>query len=72
MKKYEKIFLATTDTVVGIGGPMNEETKKALNEIKKRPLEKQIVVLVSSTTMAKEYFGQNGFGIKASDLADRY
>lgn len=72
MKKYEKIFLATTDTVVGIGGPMNEETKKALNEIKKRPLDKHIVVLVSSTTMAKEYFAQYGFGIKASDLADRY
>ncbi|MBU4690694.1 Sua5/YciO/YrdC/YwlC family protein [Mycoplasma sp. ES3157-GEN-MYC] len=55
MNKYEKIFITTTDTVCGIGGPISEETLETIYELKQRPAHKKIMILVGSLEQAQKF-----------------
>ncbi|SYV97809.1 tRNA(ANN) t(6)A37 threonylcarbamoyladenosine modification protein, partial [Mycoplasmopsis edwardii] len=54
-EKYSNLFVSTTDTVVGIGGKVSNQTLKEIYEIKKRPLDKKIIILVSSYEQLKQF-----------------
>ncbi|WAM10897.1 Sua5/YciO/YrdC/YwlC family protein [Mycoplasmopsis cynos] len=54
MNEYDKLFITTTDTIVGIGGIVSNEVLDALYSIKNRPREKKIIILVSSIDQASE------------------
>ncbi|VEU78260.1 L-threonylcarbamoyladenylate synthase [Mycoplasmopsis columbinasalis] len=53
MNKWDSIFICDTDTVCGIGGPVNSQTLTLLYEAKHRPLEKKIMILVGSLAQAQ-------------------
>ncbi|WAM09467.1 Sua5/YciO/YrdC/YwlC family protein [Mycoplasmopsis cynos] len=53
MNEYDKLFITTTDTIVGIGGIVSNEVLDALYSIKNRPREKKIIILVSSIDQAQ-------------------
>ncbi|TPE57578.1 Sua5/YciO/YrdC/YwlC family protein [[Mycoplasma] falconis] len=53
--KYNKLFISTTDTVLGIGGPVNDEVKDLIYEIKGRDRAKKLIILVGSIKQAKEF-----------------
>ncbi|VEU76031.1 L-threonylcarbamoyladenylate synthase [Mycoplasmopsis columboralis] len=53
--KFAQIHIFTTDTVTGVGGPVNEETLKVLYELKQRPLNKKIMILVASLEQAQKF-----------------
>lgn len=55
MKKYPDIFICTTDTVVGIGGPVKEQTLKDIYFLKNRPFNKKMIILVSSIKQAQSF-----------------
>ncbi|QNM93490.1 Sua5/YciO/YrdC/YwlC family protein [Mycoplasma sp. Pen4] len=55
MKKYDDIFICTTDTVPGIGGPVNNETLELIYTLKKRPLNKKVIILVGSIEQAQKF-----------------
>ncbi|AKF41362.1 hypothetical protein MCANUFG4_03065 [Mycoplasmopsis canis UFG4] len=56
MKKIEDIlFISTTDTVVGIGGIVSDETLDAIYKVKKRERNKKIIILVSSLEQARSF-----------------
>ncbi|WP_029512988.1 Sua5/YciO/YrdC/YwlC family protein [Mycoplasmopsis iners] len=67
--KYEDIFICNTDTVCGIGGPINQKTLDEIYELKKRPRNKKIMILVGSLEQAKEFSQWND---KASQWALKY
>ncbi|MBD5423442.1 MAG: Sua5/YciO/YrdC/YwlC family protein [Mycoplasma sp.] len=49
MKLHEEdIFITTTDTVLGIGGKINNVVKEKIYEMKKRDRKKPLVIVVSS------------------------
>lgn len=57
---YKNIFLATTDTVPGIGCPYDDlKSLDLIFEIKKRPKHKKIVIMVASIEQAKSFEGWN-------------
>ncbi|WP_027122975.1 L-threonylcarbamoyladenylate synthase [Metamycoplasma spumans] len=53
--KYSKLFISTTDTVIGIGGPVNEEVKNLIYDIKGRDRNKKLIILVSSIKQARQF-----------------
>ncbi|MGX9339636.1 L-threonylcarbamoyladenylate synthase [Mycoplasma sp. 332] len=53
--KYKKLFISTTDTVLGIGGAVNDETKDLIYEIKGRDRNKKLIILVSSIHQARMF-----------------
>ncbi|VEU73215.1 translation factor, SUA5 domain (plasmid) [Mycoplasmopsis gallopavonis] len=57
--KYSEIVICTTDTVVGIGGPINEEALSKIYELKKRPINKKIMILVGSIEQARTFWQWN-------------
>ena len=72
-KKYNELIISTTDTVLGIGGKVNEKIKKLIYEIKGRDENKKLIILVSTTLVVNnqgfrmpnqkkllEYLEQNG------------
>lgn len=69
--KYEQLFIATTDTVTGIGAPVSKENEEAINDLKQRD-GKKLIIMVSSIEMAKNEFGKKGFDAKAEKLAKEY
>ncbi|TCG10589.1 L-threonylcarbamoyladenylate synthase [Mycoplasma todarodis] len=69
MKRYEELFIATTDTVVGIGAPMTESNRRKIMKIKERPEEKKLVVMVSSIAEARTFAGWNE---NAEAIAQKY
>ncbi len=69
MKKYEELFIATTDTVVGIGGPMNELNRKKIMQLKERPVEKKLLIMVGSIAEARTFDGWNE---NAENIAQKY
>ncbi len=69
MKKYEELFIATTDTVVGIGAPMTEDNRKKIMKIKERPEEKKLIVMVGSIAEARTFDGWNK---NAEAIAQKY
>ncbi len=67
--KYDNLFLATTDTVVGIGGPMNKNTESEIFLLKKRERKKPLLVMVPSIEKAREFKGWNS---NAEGLAQEF
>ncbi|SJZ53332.1 Sua5/YciO/YrdC/YwlC family protein [Mycoplasmopsis verecunda] len=53
--KYQDIIICTTDTVCGIGGPVNNNTLELLYELKNRPKNKKIMILVGSLEQARQF-----------------
>lgn len=43
-----EIFITTTDTVIGIGGKVNEEVKNKIYKIKKRDFSKKLIIAIGS------------------------
>lgn len=74
MKKnrYSQLFIATTDTVTGIGGPVSKETEELLIELKNRPDNKKFIIMVSSIEMAKKEYAKHGFDEVAEEAAKKY
>ena len=56
---YKEVFIASTDTVVGIGAPISESNKEAIYKIKNRPKDKKLIIMVSSMEMARSLKGWN-------------
>ncbi|AZZ65667.1 Sua5/YciO/YrdC/YwlC family protein [Metamycoplasma phocicerebrale] len=53
--RYNKLFISTTDTVLGIGGPVDSETEDLIYEIKGRDRNKKLIILVSSIEQARNF-----------------
>ncbi|WP_322959394.1 Sua5/YciO/YrdC/YwlC family protein [Mycoplasmopsis cynos] len=68
MNEYDKLFITTTDTIVGIGGIVSNEVLDALYSIKNRPREKKIIILVSSIDQARTFKEWNE---RADELAKK-
>lgn len=69
MNKYADIFITTTDTVCGIGGPINDETLNKLYVLKHRPANKKIMILVGSIEQARQFKQWNN---EADEFAKKY
>ncbi len=54
MLKKDEIFITTTDTLIGIGSKINNDNLKALYQLKQRPLDKKIVIVISSIEQLKK------------------
>lgn len=63
------IFICDTDTVCGLGGPINDNTLKTIFELKQRPLNKKIMILVGSIEQAKQFKEWNN---EATEWAKQY
>ncbi len=68
-KKYNELIISTTDTVLGIGGKVNENIKKLIYEIKGRDENKKLIILVSSIKQARMFPEWN---IQAEQYAKKY
>lgn len=68
-KKYNELIISTTDTVLGIGGKVNEKIKKLIYEIKGRDENKKLIILVSSIKQARKFPEWN---IQAEQYAKKY
>lgn len=68
-KKYNELIISTTDTVLGIGGKVNEKIKKLIYEIKGRDENKKLIILVSSIKQARMFPEWN---IQAEQYAKKY
>ena len=55
--EFKNVFITTTDTVAGIGAPMNKEGEDSLYFLKKRSRDKKLIILVSSIEQAKKLNG---------------
>ncbi|BAP39467.1 Sua5/YciO/YrdC/YwlC family protein [Metamycoplasma canadense] len=67
--KYNKLFISTTDTILGIGGSVEEEVEKLIYEIKGRDRNKKLIILVSSIKQARSFKQWNQ---EAEKLAKKY
>ncbi|UVD81588.1 Sua5/YciO/YrdC/YwlC family protein [Mycoplasma iguanae] len=67
-KNYDKIFITTTDTLVGIGC-FDYENLELIYELKKRPFDKKIIILVGSIEQARKFKNWNQ---QADELAKKY
>ena len=68
-KKYSELIISTTDTVLGIGGKVNEKIKELIYEIKGRDKNKKLIILVSSIKQARMFPEWN---IQAEQYAKKY
>lgn len=68
-KKYNELIISTTDTVLGIGGKVNEKIQKLIYEIKGRDENKKLIILVSSIKQARMFPEWN---IQAEQYAKKY
>lgn len=68
-KKYSELIISTTDTVLGIGGKVNEKIRKLIYEIKGRDENKKLIILVSSIKQARKFPEWN---IQAEQYAKKY
>ena len=68
-KKYSELIISTTDTVLGIGGKVNEKIKKLIYEIKGRDENKKLIILVSSIKQARMF---SEWSIQAEQYAKKY
>ncbi|WP_027120955.1 L-threonylcarbamoyladenylate synthase [Mycoplasma leonicaptivi] len=67
--KFKDLILCTTDTVPGIGGVVNDNVLDLIYEIKQRPLNKKIVILVASIEQASSF---EQWTKQASEVAKKY
>ncbi|WGI36798.1 L-threonylcarbamoyladenylate synthase [Mesomycoplasma lagogenitalium] len=68
-KDLNDVFITTTDTVVGIGVPVNSNNVEILYKLKNRNLSKKIIILVSSIEQARTFKQWN---IDAEKMAHKY
>ncbi|MBN4083438.1 Sua5/YciO/YrdC/YwlC family protein [Mycoplasma sp. CSL10137] len=68
MNNFDDIIICSTDTVVGIGGKVNDEVLEKIYFLKNRPSNKKIIILVGSIEQALE-FGQ--FNQTAKKIAQK-
>ncbi|MBN4089343.1 L-threonylcarbamoyladenylate synthase [Mycoplasma enhydrae] len=68
-KKYNKLFISTTDTVLGIGGPVNKETEDLIYQIKGRDRNKKLIILVATIKQARQFKQWNS---KAEEYAKKH
>lgn len=68
-EKYSDLIISTTDTVLGIGGKVNEKNKELIYEIKGRDKTKKLIILVSSIKQARMFPEWN---IQAEQYAKKY
>lgn len=68
-EKYNDLIISTTDTVLGIGGKVNEKNKELIYEIKGRDKTKKLIILVSSIKQARMFPEWN---IQAEQYAKKY
>lgn len=68
-EKYNDLIISTTDTVLGIGGKVNEKIKELIYEIKGRDKNKKLIILVSSIKQARMFPEWN---IQAEQYAKKY
>lgn len=57
--EFDDLFICTTDTVCGLGGPVNKETLKKIYFLKNRNLEKKIMIVVANLKQAKSFENWN-------------
>ncbi|MGC7186467.1 L-threonylcarbamoyladenylate synthase [Metamycoplasma hominis] len=69
INKYQKLIISTTDTVVGIGGPVSKEVEDLIYEIKGRDRNKKLIILVSSIKQARQFKEWNS---QADEFAKKY
>ena len=69
MSKYDELFLSTTDTITGIGAPISKKNRKVIYELKKRPKNKGLIIMVGSFKQAQNLEGWNK---KANDFVKKY
>ena len=55
MTIYKEVFIATTDTVVGLGAPVSEENFHAIYKLKKRDYSKPLIIMVASIEQARQF-----------------
>lgn len=67
-EKYNNLFLVSTDTVAGLGC-FNKDDIALLYELKNRPLDKKIIILVGSLEQARSFPQWNN---QAEQLASQY
>ncbi|MCV3733715.1 Sua5/YciO/YrdC/YwlC family protein [Mycoplasma enhydrae] len=67
--KYNKLFISTTDTVLGIGGPVNKETEDLIYQIKGRDRNKKLIILVATIKQARQFKQWNS---KAEEYAKKH
>ncbi|MBZ4195257.1 Sua5/YciO/YrdC/YwlC family protein [Mycoplasma sp. U97] len=66
---FDQIFICTTDTVTGLGGPVNQNTLDCIYHLKNRPLSKKVMILVGSIEQARKFKQWND---KADKFALKY
>lgn len=66
---FDDIIICSTDTVNGIGGSVNDLVLEKIYFLKKRPIDKKIMILVSSIEQAKKFSQWNE---QASEWAKKY
>ena len=69
MNKYKDVFVTTTDTVMGIGMPINKSDGQEIFELKKRPKAKSLIIVVGSLKQAREFSDWNN---NAEKFAKKY
>lgn len=69
MNKYKDVFIATTDTVMGIGIPINKNDGSLIFELKKRPKAKSLIIAIGSLKQARKF---KGWSKEAEEYAQRY
>nr|WP_277345661.1 Sua5/YciO/YrdC/YwlC family protein [Mycoplasma phocoeninasale] len=67
--KFDKLFISTTDTVLGIGGKVEDDVKNLIYEIKGRDKNKKLIILVASIQQARNFSQWNE---EAESLAKQY
>ncbi|MEA4115635.1 Sua5/YciO/YrdC/YwlC family protein [Mycoplasma sp. 744] len=66
---FDEIFICNTDTVCGIGGPVNQTTLETLYFLKKRNKNKKIMIIVGSIEQAQKFQQWNN---EATQWANKY
>ncbi|MGL5732503.1 MAG: Sua5/YciO/YrdC/YwlC family protein [Metamycoplasmataceae bacterium] len=54
MLKKDEIFITTTDTLIGIGSKINDQNLIKIYELKKRPIDKKIIIVIGSIDQLKK------------------
>ncbi|MGL5617587.1 MAG: Sua5/YciO/YrdC/YwlC family protein [Metamycoplasmataceae bacterium] len=54
MLKKDEIFITTTDTLIGIGSKINDKNLNKIYELKKRTIDKKIVIVIGSINQLKK------------------
>ncbi|WP_036452255.1 L-threonylcarbamoyladenylate synthase [Mycoplasma buteonis] len=68
MSEYRDIIICTTDTVTGIGGKISPKVLSQIYELKKRPIDKKIMILVGSIEQAQKFSQWNDLATQKAKI----